>query len=60
MSISLDVLVFPEWFDRLPFANGEQVRAECDTAELTEAGRKVRDAFDGLASVYPEAEGRRP
>ena len=60
LSMSLDVLAFPEWFDRLPFANGEQVRAECGTAKLTEAGRKVRDAFDGLASVYPEADGGRP
>ncbi|MDE0167623.1 MAG: hypothetical protein OXH92_05620 [Bryobacterales bacterium] len=60
LSMSLDVLAFPEWFDRLPFASGEEVRAECDTAELTQAGRKVRDAFDGLASVYPEADGGRP
>ena len=59
LSISLDVLAFPEWFDRLPFANGEQVRSECGTADLTAAGRKVRDAFDGLASVYPEADGGR-
>ena len=59
LSMSLDVLAFPEWFDSLPFANGEEVRAECDTAELTEAGRKVRDAFDGLASVCPEADGWR-
>ena len=58
--MSLDVLAFPDWFDRLPFANREQVRAECGTAELTETGRKVRDAFDGLASVYPEADGGRP
>ncbi len=60
LSISLDVLAFSDWFDSLPFANGEQVRAECGTTELTEAGRKVRDAFDGLASVYPEADGGRP
>ena len=59
LSMSLDVLALPEWFDSLPFANGEEVRAECDTAELTEAGRKVRDAFDGLTSVCPEADGWR-
>ena len=59
LSMSLDVLAFPECFDRLPFANGEEVRAECDTAELTAAGRKVRDAFDGLASVCPKADGGR-
>ena len=60
LSMSLDVLAFPEWFDRLPFAKGAEVRAECGTAELTEAGRKVRDAFDELSSVYPEAAGGRP
>ncbi len=59
LSMSLDVLALREWFDSLPFANGEEVRAECDTAKLTEAGRKVRDAFDGLASVCPEEEGWR-
>ena len=60
LSMSLDVLAFPEWFDRLPFSNGEEVRAECGTAKLTEAGRQVRDAFNGLAPVFPEAEGGRP
>ena len=59
LSMSLDVLAFPKWFDSLPFANGKEVRAECDTAELTETGRKVRDAFDGLASVCPEPDRRR-
>ena len=54
LSLSLDVLAFPEWFDSLPFADGEGVRAACDTAALTEAGRRVRDAFDGLVSVHPE------
>ena len=54
LSISLDVLAFPEWFDSLPFADGEGVRAACETAVLTEAGRQVRDAFDGLVSVHPE------
>ena len=54
LSISLDMLAFPEWFDRLPFADGEGVRAACETAVLTEAGRQVRDAFDGLGSVHPE------
>ena len=55
LSMSLDVLEFPEWFHRLPFATGGEVRAACDAATLTEAGRQVRDAFDGLASVCPEA-----
>ena len=55
LSMSLDVLAFPEWFDRLPFATGGEVRAACDSATLTEAGRQVRDAFDELTSVCPEA-----
>ena len=45
LSMSLDVLAFPDWFDQLPFANGDSVCAHCDRAELTEAGRKIRDAF---------------
>ena len=54
LSMSIDVLAFPEWFDSLPFANGEDVCAKCDTAKLTEAGRMVSDAFNGLASVCRE------
>ena len=54
LSMSLDVLAFPEGF-RLPFDNGAEVCAACDAGTLTEAGRKVREAFDGLASVCPEA-----
>lgn len=57
LSMSLDALAFPDWFDELPFADGAEVRAECDTAELTETGRKIRDAFYGLASVHPEPGG---
>lgn len=53
LSMSLDALTFPEWFDCLPFADGAEVRASCDREELTDTGRKIRDAFDGLASVYP-------
>ena len=55
LSMSLDMLAFPDWFDRLPFATGGEVRAACDSATLTEAGRRVRSAFDGLTSVCPEA-----
>ena len=55
LSMSLDMLAFPEWFDNLPFATGGEVRAACDSATLTETGRRVRGAFDGLASVCPEA-----
>ena len=44
LSMSLELHVFPDWFD-LPFANGADVLANCDRTELTEAGRKIRDAF---------------
>ncbi len=54
LSMSLDVLSFPEWFDTLPFAVGGQVRAACEAPTLTDPGRQVRDAFDRLASVCPE------
>ena len=57
LSLSLDALAFPDWFDKLPFANGGQVHAECGGTELTETGRKIRDAFYGLASVHPEPGG---
>ena len=58
MSMSLDVLAFPESFNRLPFTNGAQVLERCYQAELTDAGRKIRDAFDGLTSVCPEPNGQ--
>ena len=57
LSISLDVLTFPDWFDRLPFANGDDVRANCLRAELTRSGQKIRDAFEELNSVLPDREG---
>jgi len=56
LSMSLDALAFPEWFDRLPFSNGAEVRNSCDRSELTEKGRIVVDAFDGLTSVCPDRE----
>ena len=44
LSMTLDVLAFPDWFD-LPFTKGADVLANCDRAELTEPGRRIRDAF---------------
>ena len=58
LSMSLNVRGFPEWFDRLPFSSGAQVWASCDQAELTDTGRKIRDAFDRLTSVCPELNGQ--
>lgn len=57
LSMSLDALVFPEWFDHLPFTNGAKVRDSCDRSELTEEGRIIVDAFNGLASVQLDCEG---
>lgn len=57
LSMSLDALAFPEWFDRVPFRDGAEVRASCDSPELTETGRKIVEAFDGLTPVYPDREG---
>ena len=57
LSMSLDALTFPEWFNRLPFSDGAEVRSACDRRQLTETGRKIVDAFDGLTSVYPDRDG---
>ena len=54
LSMSLDVLAFPEWFDVLPFSNGTEVSETCNRDHLTEEGQVIRDAFDGLTSVNPE------
>ena len=51
LSMSLDALAFPKSFDRLPFTDGAEVRDACGRPELTERGRKIVDAFDGLTSV---------
>ena len=57
LSMSLDVLAFPEWFDHLPFTDGAEVRDSCDRPELTEEGRIIVDAFDGLALVHLDRDG---
>ena len=54
LTMSLDALAFPTWFDRLPFGDGAEVRAACGRPELTETGREVVEAFGGLTSVYPD------
>ena len=57
LSMSLDVLAFPDWFEELPFADGADVRARCDHGELTDMGQKIRDAFEALNSVFPDPAG---
>ena len=57
LSMSLDALAFPAWFDRLPFSDGEEVRIACDRQQLTDPGREIVAAFDGLCSVLPRRDG---
>lgn len=51
ISMSLDALIFPAWFDRLPFRSGKEVTAKCGTRALTDEGRQVCRAFEQLASA---------
>ena len=57
LPMSLDALAFPEWFDCPRFGDGEGVCGSCDRLELTETGREIVDAFDGLTSVHPDRDG---
>ena len=57
LSMSLDALAFPAWFDRLPFSDGAEVRIACDRQQLTDPGREIVDAFAGLSSVLPHRDG---
>lgn len=57
LSMSLDALAFPESFDPLPFTDGAEVRDSCNRPELSERGRKIVDAFNGLTSVYLDRDG---
>lgn len=52
VSMSIEVLALPGDFFALPFATGREVKSCCDQTELTTAGRKVRDAFNELVSLY--------
>lgn len=51
-SMSLGAYAFPREFDRVPFATGGQAAAMCDTAELTDGARRIRDAFGALSPVW--------
>ena len=57
LSMSLDALAFPKWFDRLPFSDGAEVRDSCDRPELTETGREIVAAFDSLGSLHSDRDG---
>ncbi len=53
LSMSLNALAFPEEFDQVPFKDGGDVELKCNSDKLTDAGQKVRDAFDNLAPAWP-------
>ena len=53
LSMSLNALAFPEEFDQVPFKDGGDVELKCNPDKLTDAGQKVRDAFDNLAPAWP-------
>ena len=55
LSMSLNALAFPEEFNQIPFKNGQKVRRKCDTFELSDEGRMVRDAFDRLTPAWPDS-----
>lgn len=57
-SISLDALAFPAWFDRVPFFSGADVQEYCNGRRLTDAGREVLDAFEGLTPARPGRKRR--
>ena len=58
LSMSLDVLAFPDWFEALPFVDGADVRTRCDHGELTDTGQKIRAAFEALHSLFPDPEDK--
>ena len=58
LSMSLDALAFakdfPAEFERM-FENGDDVKQNCDTQQLTSEGQTVRDAFTNLVQVWPQS-----
>ena len=53
LTISLDVLSLPKWFDQLPFSNRKDVERACGK-ELTKDGTNVIKAFNELIPEFPE------
>ena len=53
LTISLDVLSLPKWFNRLLFRNYKEVDLACGK-ELTRDGIRVIKAFNELSPAYPE------
>ncbi len=55
LSMSLNAFAFPEEFNQVPFKYGQDVKEKCDTFELSDEGRMVRDAFAGLTPVWSDS-----
>lgn len=53
LSMSLNALAFPPEFDRTPFSTGGRAAKMCNTAELTDGARRIRDAFGASRPVRP-------
>ena len=53
--MSLNAFAFPEEFNQVPFKYGQDVKEKCDTFELSDEGRIVRDAFAGLTPVWSDS-----
>lgn len=56
LTMSLSAFSFPVWFDHIPFEDGQDVMDKCDTIELSNEGRMVRNAFEGLSPVWPDSK----
>lgn len=55
-TMSLDAFSFPAEFKHAfeqDFKNGRDVKEKCFTKQLSDEGRRVKDAFGGLALVWP-------
>ena len=51
LSMSLSAFAFPRNF-KPPFKCGREVKERCRTADLTEEGRTIRDAFENLIPIW--------
>ena len=50
--MGFEFLALPPEFE-LPFRDGAEVRAACETKPPAEGARRVRDAFENLSPVWP-------
>jgi len=52
LSLSAELLAFPEYFTELPFESGAEVKESCDSNKLTMTGKIVCEAFNELLCLY--------